>query len=151
MSTLELPATIAERAHALTSEFQALDGWEARYKRLIELGRALGDLPDSLKDEDHKVRGCQSQVWLHAEVDSEGRVQFRGDSDALIVKGLVSILLRVYSGASPAQILAAPPVFLKEMGLDQHLSPSRANGLHAMVKQMMFYATAFAALARMKS
>lgn len=139
--------TLQVRQREIVDEFARLDGWEARYRRLIERGKAMGELPDNLKDDDHKIRGCQSQVWLAAEVDAGGRAVFRADSDAFIVKGLVSLLVDAYSGALPSDILATPPSFLKEIGLDQHLSPSRANGLFAMVKQIMIYAAAFQALA----
>ena len=138
-------SNITERTERIVAEFSRLEGWEDRYRRLIAMGQALGDLPDAMKDEDHKVRGCQSQVWLRASLDID-RISFRGDSDALIVKGLVSILIEAYSGATPSEILATPPVFLQRIGLDQHLSPSRSNGLHSMVKQIMFYATAYQTL-----
>ncbi len=142
---------LALRERKLAEEFSGLATWEDRYKRLIERGKALGDLPEAMKQEKYKVRGCQSQVWLHAGLDGTGRVVFQADSDAMIVKGLVAILLEVYSCAAPAEILATPPHFLKELGFESHLSPSRANGLFAMVKQIMYYAQAFKALAALKN
>ncbi|MCM2281290.1 MAG: SufE family protein [Bdellovibrionaceae bacterium] len=141
---------LALRERRLSSEFAGLSSWEDRYKRLIEKGKALGDLPDDLKQEKYKVRGCQSQVWLHAHLTDSGQVIFRADSDALIVKGLAAILLDVYSMATPEEILNTPPQFVKDLGFESHLSPSRANGLFAMVKQIMYYAQAFKALGALK-
>jgi cysteine desulfuration protein SufE len=142
---------IAARQAAIVAEFQALPDWESRYKRIIARGKSLGELPEPMRDEEHKVRGCQSQIWLHAELRPDGAVAFRADSDALIVKGLVALLLEAYSGSPPAEILGSPPDFLRQVGLDQHLSPSRANGLFLIVKQIMFYAQALAALAQMRA
>lgn len=135
---------IEERQQQVIEEFQSLTEWEDRYKKIIEMGRQLAEMPDEFKTEENKVRGCQSQVWLHAQLSDQGKVLLQGDSDAMIVKGLVALLLRVYSGASPQDILETPPAFLKSLGFESHLSPSRANGLHAMLKQIRLYATAFA-------
>lgn len=141
---------IEQRQNKIVDEFASFTNWEDRYKRIIERGKNSPDLPDSLKTEDAKVRGCQSQVWLHANLSHNGEIEFTGDSDAMIVKGLVSILLEVYSGATPDEILSASPEFLKKLGFDTQLSPSRANGLFAMLKQILYFATAFKALAAMK-
>ncbi len=138
------------RIARLVQDFSALPDWEHRYKKLIEYGKKLGDLPDDLKQEKFKVRGCQSQVWLHANEDESGRVVLRADSDAMIVKGLVALLLEIYSNATPDEILATSPQFLKDLGFETHLSPNRANGLYAMVKQIFYYAQAFKALAALK-
>ena len=100
-------------------------------------------MPESQKIEDNKVKGCQSQVWLHAELNNEKRIIFSADSDAAIVKGIVSILLKVYSDSTPEEIIATKPDFLEDIGLRQHLSMSRANGLSSMVKQISIYALAF--------
>lgn len=135
------------RERHLAEEFSKLASWEDRYKLLIERGKRLGDLAEEMKQEKYKIRGCQSQVWLHANLEDSGRVVFQADSDAMIVKGLVAVLLEVYSQATPDEILATPPQFLKDLGFETHLSPSRANGLFAMVKQIMYYAHAFKALA----
>lgn len=141
---------LSERTQNQIAEFAGLASWEDRYKRLIDKGKQLGDLPDEKKNEQFKVKGCQSQVWLHARIDETGLVHFEADSDAMIVKGLVAVLVNVYSNATPDQILATDPGFLKDLGFESHLSPSRANGLYAMVRQIMYYAQAFKALASLK-
>lgn len=132
-----------ERSQELVRVFQELPDWEARYRHIIEMGRAMPAMSDVLKTEENKVKGCQSQVWLHAHLDEKGLVHFQGDSDALIVKGLVAVLLQVYSGVTPSEILNSPPDFLKHLGFEGNLSPSRANGLHSMLKQIRNYAVAF--------
>ncbi|MBC7371784.1 MAG: SufE family protein [Bdellovibrionaceae bacterium] len=142
---------IADRQKQIVDKFQGLTDWEDRYKRIIAMGRELRDMPEEMKTEDNKVKGCQSQVWLFAELDSQGLMHIHGDSDAMIVKGLVALLLRMYSGTNPAEILQTPPEFLRELGFEGHLSPSRANGLHAMLKQIRNYATAFAYVLKSKS
>lgn len=134
--------SLKDRQNEIVAAFSGLTDWEDRYKKLIELGKALPDLPDSKKLEDFKVKGCQSQVWIHARME-DGRILFEADSDAILVRGLVALLLRVYSNATPAEILSTPPDFVKEIGLESKLSPSRANGLFSMIKQMKFYAMAF--------
>lgn len=141
-------ASMAERIQKLTSEFQHDSDWEARYKRVIDMGKVLPAMPAELRTETYKVKGCQSQVWLHASITEAGLMQLVGDSDAIIVRGLVACLLSVYNGATPDEVLATKPTFLGEIGFDTHLSPSRANGLNSMVKQIYLYATAFKALAR---
>jgi len=140
------PQTIERRQQQLVAEFSAVEGWEERYRKIIALGRELPVLPDELRGEQQRVRGCQSQVWLHAELDDEGRVIFRADSDAMIVRGLIAMLLRVYSGQPPRAILSASPGFIEQIGLTRHLSPTRSNGLHAMLEQMVYYAKAFQTL-----
>ncbi|MGZ3748914.1 MAG: SufE family protein [Pseudobdellovibrionaceae bacterium] len=135
---------IAERQKQIIRDFENLKDWEERYKKIIEMGRQLPDMPEDLKTEENKVKGCQSQVWLAAQLTPQGKMILQGDSDAMIVKGLVALLLRVYSGASPQEVLQTPPEFLKTLGFESNLSPSRSNGLHAMLKQIRLYATAFA-------
>ncbi len=137
---------LSDRQKQVVSEFSGLADWEDRYKKLIEIGKALPTLPDIKKTEDAKVKGCQSQVWMHASLEN-GRVIFAADSDALLVRGLVALLLRVYSGCTPDEIISTPPDFVKEIGLESKLSPSRANGLYSMIKQMKYYAMAFKAIA----
>jgi cysteine desulfuration protein SufE len=134
---------IQARQEDIVTEFEALASWEDRYKKLIDMGRHLEEMPEQYKTEHNKVKGCQSQVWLFAQLNDEGGMLLFGDSDALLVKGLVAVLLRAYSGAKPEEILHTPPEFLKTLGFEGNLSPSRANGLHSMLKQIKFFATAF--------
>ncbi len=141
--------TIHDRIESLKKDFQQDPDWEARYKRVIEIGKALPPLSEKLRTEQFLVKGCQSQVWLHAELE-DGRMKIVGDSDAVIVRGLVACLIRVYSEATPIEVLSVSPQFLKDIGFETHLSPSRANGLNSMVKQIYLYATAFKALAAVK-
>ncbi|KHD88879.1 MAG: Fe-S metabolism protein SufE [Bdellovibrio sp. ArHS] len=141
---------IQERQQKVIQDFSALNQWEDRYKKIIEMGKALPEMPENLKTEENVVKGCQSQVWLSANLNEQGQIQLQGDSDALIVKGLVGLLLYVYSGASPSEILSTPPEFLKALGFEGNLSPSRANGLHSMLKQIKLYATAFDYLLKTK-
>ena len=126
-------ASIAEAAAALEEEFALLEDWRDKVELLIELGRELPPLPEALKTEASKVRGCQSQVWLVAEPEAGGRLHLRADSDAVLVKGLISLLLRLYDRRTPAEILANPPDVLERIGLAKLLTPGRSNGLYAMV------------------
>ena len=142
--------SIEQRIEFLMNEFSQLKGWEDRYKKIIEKGKNLGDLPEQFKVEQNKVKGCQSQVWLVAELNPKKEIVFRADSDALIVRGLIAILLQVYSLATPAEILKTQPDFLQKMGFNNNLSPSRTNGLYSMVKQIHYYALAFKALLEKK-
>lgn len=141
---------IQERQNKIIQDFSALTQWEDRYKKIIEMGKALPEMPENLKTEQNMVKGCQSQVWLSANLNEQGQMLLQGDSDALIVKGLVGLLLSVYSGATPSEVLATPPEFLKALGFEGNLSPSRANGLHSMLKQIKLYATAFDYLLKTK-
>jgi cysteine desulfuration protein SufE len=138
--------TLKERGDQLAGEFSKLTSWEDRYKKIIALGKAMPDLPEELRTEDAKVKGCQSQVWLHAKLNSRGEIEFQGDSDALLVKGLVALLMKIYSGSTPEEIMTTPPDFLKAIGFEGNLSPSRANGLFSMIKQIRYYATAYGLL-----
>lgn len=134
---------ILEKQKKLIEEFNKCKDWEERYKKIIEMGKALPLIDEKFKTDDFKVKGCQSQVWLHAELNTEKQVILTADSDAVIVKGLVAVLLHVYSGSKPKEILEAPFDFLKDLGFEGNLSPSRANGLYSMLKQIRHYATAF--------
>lgn len=134
--------TIQETKDQVIQEFSQFTDWEDKYRHLIQMGKALPVFPSTFQTDDYKVNGCQSQVWLKADLDGD-RVVFLADSDAFIVKGLVALLLRIYSGQTPADILAFPPDFLKEIGLDQHLSQNRTNGLAAMVKKIKTYAIGY--------
>ncbi|MGK9370099.1 SufE family protein [Melioribacter sp. Ez-97] len=137
--------TIAEKQKQLVEEFEQYTDWEERYKHLIELGRQMPEMKEELKIDKYKLDGCQSQVWIKAEL-KDGRIYFEADSDAAIVKGLIALLLKVYSGHTPDEILSNPPEFLKQIGIDKHLSPTRKNGLAAMMKQIQMYAVAFKTL-----
>ena len=141
---MEEDRTIEEEKAAIIEEFSFFDDWVMRYEYIIELGRKLPDLPEALRVDTHLVPGCQSQVWFYADRDGE-RVRFRADSDAMIVRGLIALLLRVYSGRRPDEILKTGPEFLEQIELGSHLSGSRANGLHAMVKRIQAFAAAFQA------
>jgi cysteine desulfuration protein SufE len=138
--------TIQERTASIVATLNSARDWQARYKQIIELGRALPPMPEGARVDANKVKGCQSQVWLDAAFE-DGSVVLQGDSDAAIVKGLVAVVLHVYSGATPQEILATPPTFIDELGLSSNLSQTRANGLSAMIKQIQLYAVAFHALA----
>ncbi len=133
-----------QKQQAILAEFENLGGWEDRYKHIIKIGKDLPQQPEAFYDEKFLVKGCQSQVWLHAALDEEGQVVLTADSDAMIVKGLASLLLQAYSGLLPKEILSAPPQFIEDLGFKESLSPSRANGFLSMVKQIMLYAQAFA-------
>ena len=135
--------TVLERQKMIVEEFAKLSQWEDKYKRIIELGKKLPPFAEELKTEQLKVKGCQSQVWLKAERSPLGEIIFTGDSDALLVKGLLALMLQVFSKSRPEEILEAPIDFLKQLGLDSHLSPSRSNGVFSMIKQMRLYAQAF--------
>lgn len=136
---------IEVKAQEMVAKFSQITDWEQKYEKLIELGKAWPGIPEELKTEDLKVKGCQSQVWIKAEL-KDGKVYFIGDSDAIIVRGLVALVLSVYSGQTPSDIMKYDASFLKDIGLDSGLSPSRTNGLYSMIKQIKYYATAFAYL-----
>lgn len=131
--------SIEEKQAEIVEEFLAIPDWRDRYRHIIETSRTLPDLPEELRSDNIKVKGCQSQVWLHASMDN-GKVVFQADSDAAIVKGLVAIVVRVFSGHTPDEILAAGVDFVDRIGLSEHLSQSRANGLSAMLRQIKLYA-----------
>jgi cysteine desulfuration protein SufE len=131
------------RQRELETILNQYSDWEDRYKKIIEMGKKLPPLDDAFKIETNIVKGCQSQVWLHSELNPQGQVLLKADSDALIVKGLVSIILHVYNTATPEEILSTPPEFMKSLGLESHLSPSRANGLRAMIQKIVMQAMAY--------
>ena len=124
---------IAQEQQELVDEFEIFDDWMARYEYVIDLGKPLSDFPDEWKTEENRIRGCQSQVWLNMEM-RDGLLHIDGASDAAIVSGLVAIVLRVYSDREPQAILDAKPDFIAEIGFTDHLSPTRSNGLHAMLR-----------------
>ena len=139
-------ATINERQDEIIEEFSGLDDWMDKYQLLIDLGNEQEPLDERYKIEQNLIDGCQSRVWLQADYES-GVINFSAESDALIVKGIVALLIRVLSGHTPQEILDAELYFIDEIGLKEHLSPTRSNGLLAMVKQMRMYAMAFKAKA----
>ena len=134
--------TINEIQDEIIEEFSGFDDWMDKYQLLIDLGNEQEPLEDKYKTEQNLIDGCQSRVWLVADMDDQV-IRFRAESDALIVKGIVSLLIRVLSGHTPQEILDADLYFIEEIGLKEHLSPTRSNGLVAMVKQMRLYALAF--------
>lgn len=134
--------TIEEIQQELIGEFEFLGDWTERYDHLIALGKELQPLSDEEKSDDLLIRGCQSKVWLKAEL-KDGKVVFRADSDAIITKGIVALLVRVLSNQPPAEVAAVDLHFIQKIGLIEHLSPTRANGLVSMVKQMKYYGAAF--------
>lgn len=140
-----LPASLLDRQQHWVRHFQSFKGWENRYKEIIRLGKQMPPMDNGLYDDQYLVKGCQSKVWLKAQ-KVEDRVHFLGDSDAMIVKGLVILLVSVYWGQSPKDIASSSAEFLKEMGFHQALSPSRANGVNAMIQQIKLYGHALSLL-----
>lgn len=136
--------TINEVQDEIIEEFSGFDDWMDKYQLLIDMGSGQEPLPEEYKTEQNLIDGCQSRVWLQADY-REGRVVFRAESDALIVKGIVDLLVRVLSRHTPQEILDADLYFIDRIGLKEHLSPTRSNGLVAMLKQMKMYALAFKA------
>jgi cysteine desulfuration protein SufE len=134
--------TINETEAQIISEFAMFDDWMDKYNYLIELGKSLQIISEEYRTDQYLITGCQSKVWLHASL-TEGKVVFTGDSDAIITKGIVSLLIRVLSGQTPDDILRAKLEFVDQIGLQEHLSPTRSNGLSSMIKQMKLYATVF--------
>lgn len=126
------PPGVRAAQQELIAEFSLFDNWLDRYQYIIDLGRQLPPFPDSARTEEHKIRGCQSQVWLITRPEG-GRLSFQAVSDSAIVSGLIAMLMRIYSGRPAREILDTPPDFIGAIGLDQHLSPTRSNGLHAML------------------
>lgn len=133
---------IAEQQAEIVAEFALFDDWMQRYEYMIELGKSLPLISPEYKTEDHIIKGCQSKVWVHAELDKD-KIIFTADSDAIITKGIIAILIRVFSNQHPKDILAANTAFIDEIGLKEHLSPTRANGLVSMIKQLKMYAIAY--------
>ena len=135
--------TINEKQDTIIKEFLMFDDWMDKYALLIERGNSLTPPDDKYKTESNLIEGCQSRVWLHADQE-DGKIFFRGQSDALIVNGIISLLIHVLSGHTPQEILNADLYFIERIGLREHLSPTRSNGLVAMLKQIKMYALAFA-------
>lgn len=140
---------IEDTQQAIIADFSVFDDWMDKYTYLIELGNELEPIDASYKIDQNLIRGCQSRVWLQQKLEGDLLI-FEAESDALIVKGLVALLLKVFSGRTPQEILDAEPYFIDEIGLRQHLSPTRSNGLMAMVKQIKLYALAYKQIASLK-
>jgi len=128
----------------IIDEFSMFDEWDERYQYVIDLGKSLPLIEEQYKTEDNIIKGCQSKVWLHAE-QNDGNIVFTADSDAILTKGLIAIMIRVFSNQKPQAILDATTDFVDEIGLKEHLSPTRANGLVSMIKQIKMYALAYSA------
>lgn len=133
---------IKEIQNEIVAEFEIFEDWMDKYAHLIELGRDLQPLPEIYQKDENIIKGCQSRVWLHAEY-KDGLMHYFAYSDAVIVKGIVALLLKVFSRQTPQDIIAADTNFISEIGLDEHLSPTRSNGLGAMLKQIKIYAIAY--------
>jgi cysteine desulfuration protein SufE len=136
---------IKEIQNEIVSEFSMFDDWMERYEYIIELGKGLPIIEEQFKTEDNIIKGCQSKVWVHAE-KKDGKVVFSADSDAILTKGIIAILIRAFSNQTPAAILEANTDFIDEIGLKEHLSATRANGLVSMIKKIKMYALAFNSL-----
>ncbi len=134
--------TIAEIQDEIIDEFSMFDDWDERFQYVIDLGKQLPLIDEQYKTDENTIKGCQSKVWLHAEENGDN-VVFTADSDAIITKGIIAILIRAFSNQKPEDILSANTDFIDEIGLKQHLSPTRANGLVSMIKQIKMYALAF--------
>ena len=142
--------TIDQIQYDIVEEFSDVEDWMDRYGMIIDLGNNLPEINEAYKTPDHLIEGCQSRVWLNAELTPDGRVHYTADSDAIIVKGIISLLIQVLDNQTPDDILKADLHFIDDIGLSEHLSPTRSNGLLAMVKQMRLYALAFQAKQQMK-
>ncbi len=134
--------TIKEIQEDIIDEFSMFDDWEERYQYMIDLGKTLPLIDEQFKTEENIIKGCQSKVWVHAEMKN-GNVIFTADSDAVITKGIIAILIRVFSNQEPQAIIDADTGFIDTIGLKEHLSPTRANGLVSMIKQLKMYAIAY--------
>ncbi len=135
---------IKDIQNEIVDEFSMFDDWMERYEYIIELGKGLPIIEEQYKTEDNIIKGCQSKVWVHAE-EKDGKVVFTADSDAILTKGIIAILIRAFSNQTPAEILEANTDFVDEIGLKEHLSATRANGLVSMIKKIKMYALAFEA------
>jgi len=134
--------TVQDIQNDIIEEFSMFDDWEERYQYMIDLGKTLPLIDEQYKTESNIIKGCQSKVWVHAEMKDE-KIIFTADSDAIITKGIIAILIRVFSNQHPKDIIDAKTSFIDEIGLKEHLSPTRANGLVSMIKQLKMYAIAY--------
>ncbi len=143
--------SINEIQDEIIDDFTGIDDWMDRYAMIIDLGNALPPIDEKLKTPDHLIEGCQSRVWLNAELTDDGKVNYTADSDAIIVKGIIALLIKVLNGHTPKEILDSDMYFIDKIGLAENLSPTRSNGLLAMLKQMRMYALAFDAIEKQKN
>ena len=134
--------SIQDIQQEIIEEFSMFDDWEERYQYMIELGKTLPLINPTYKTDDNLIKGCQSKVWVHAELKDD-KIEFTADSDAIITKGIIAILIRVFSNQHPKDIIDADVDFIDQIGLKEHLSPTRANGLVSMIKQLKLYAIAY--------
>ena len=137
-----LDMSIKEIQEEIVDEFSMFEDWMQRYEYMIELGKSLPMIKEQYKTDDNIIKGCQSKVWVHAELEGD-KLVFTADSDAIITKGIIAILIRVFSNQKPKDIIEADTSFIDEIGLKEHLSPTRANGLVSMIKQLKLYAVAY--------
>jgi|TARA_B100001057_G_scaffold129814_1_gene128899 cysteine desulfuration protein SufE len=134
--------TIENIQQNLIEDFSFFEDWTQKYEYMIELSKSLDKMDDSLKNDNNLIKGCQSKVWLNAELNN-GKINFQADSEAIITKGIIAILLMVFNNKKPDQIIKSDVSFIEKIGLKEHLSPNRANGLYSMIKQIKFYAIAY--------
>lgn len=139
-------ATIEETQQTIIGELSSINDWQDRYRKIIAIGKELPELEEQYKVDDNLIKGCQNRVWLRAELGDDGRVVYEADSEAMIVRGFVALLVRSYSGFTPDEVLDMPPRFIDELELGDNISLNRANGLASMVKKIKLYAMAFKAL-----
>lgn len=142
MKNSAITMTIKEKQDEIVDEFSMFDDWMQRYEYIIELGKTLPLIDEQYKTDDNIIKGCQSKVWLHAEKNDD-KIDFTADSDAILTKGIIAILVRAFSNQKAKDILEANTDFIEQIGLKEHLSPTRANGLVSMIKQIKMYALAF--------
>ena len=134
--------TIENLQENLIEDFSFFDDWTQKYEYMIELSKTLDKMDDSLKNDENLIKGCQSKVWLNADY-IDGKINFKADSEAIITKGIIAILLIVFNNKTPGEIINSDVSFIEKIGLKEHLSPNRANGLYSMIKQIKFYAIAY--------
>ena len=134
--------TIENLQQNLIEDFSFFEDWTQRYEYMIELSKGLDKMDEQMKNDQNIIKGCQSKVWLHAELN-EGKIKFLADSEAIITRGIIAILLTIFNNRTPNEIIESDTNFIEKIGLKEHLSPNRANGLYSMIKQIKFYAIAF--------
>ena len=134
--------TIENLQQNLIQDFSFFEDWTQRYEYMIELSKGLEKMDEQMKNDKNIIKGCQSKVWLHAEFN-EGKIKFLADSEAIITRGIIAILLTIFNNRTPKEIIESDTNFIEKIGLKEHLSPNRANGLYSMIKQIKFYAIAF--------